>query len=117
MLTTSVFVTRILRKFAREKSCKIFSRHSGPGLVGPGRCLGGGDGRDLRDRVGMAGDGDVPGPGDQSVCEHHQPGHNIAKCVMFCKTQRERERERENSLTCDCDLRRRSFGEMINDNK
>ena len=57
--------------------------------------------------AGRAGGGDVPGPGDQSVCEQHQPGHNIANCVMFCKTQR----ERENSLTCDCDLRRRSFGE------
>ena len=88
---------------------------------------GWGEGRDLRDRLpwtvrlgihsGLAGaaraGGDVPWPGDQSVCEQHQLSHNIANCVMFCKT--ERERERENSLTCDCDLRRRrrSFGEMI----
>ena len=86
-----------------QKCCKIFSRHSGWWLPAAGVWAGGR--RDLRDRAGEAGSawrlvavslGPAPEPGTSHTTDTEMPAlapaagasHNIAICVMFCKTER-----------------------------
>ena len=71
-------------------------------VAGSGRCLGRGR-RDLRDRAGRASSawrlvavslGPAPEPGTSHTTDTELPAlscgpsHNIAICVMFCKTER-----------------------------